>query len=209
MAAFDRALGCSCREAGSFPAAHLPKGDGVGASLPDSIIVGRIGPMLCIVVSRVLEGTGVLFCLIDASLFAGLGVSAIVGFGSRTLSASASRVLVDCETPWLFEPSAARAPAARISSSVGIAEADFLSRNFDFRAVVVGVSDGGSFESSTVCFRGSGVCLTDLGFFSRATITSCPCIFPIRMTPQINAHDNCLSVMPRDKRMNPFTSPRS
>jgi hypothetical protein len=47
------------------------------------------------------------------------------------------------------------------------------------------------------------------GLFSRATITSCACIFPMRMTPQSTARKNRFSMMPSDKRFNPFTSPRS
>jgi hypothetical protein len=47
------------------------------------------------------------------------------------------------------------------------------------------------------------------GFFSRATITSCACIFPMRTTLQSIARKNRFSMMPPDKRFSPFTTPRS
>ena len=68
-------------------------------------------------------------CSTGVSLFAGLGLSILTG--ADALTVSGSRVLVDFETGWLFNPSAARAPPARIWSSVSVAEADFFSRAFD------------------------------------------------------------------------------
>jgi hypothetical protein len=118
---------------------HL-EGDGLGASRPDSIIVGRIGPSPSIIVLRDVEGRDELLCSTGVSLFTALGVSATVGFGIGALSISGSRVLVDCEPDRIFNPSAARAPAARISSSVSVAGADFFSRDFDLGGVAVGVS---------------------------------------------------------------------
>jgi hypothetical protein len=185
---------------------HRPEGDGLGGSRPDSIIVGRIGP----IPSRfVLRGRAELLRSTGVSLFTGLGVAATVGFGAGAFSASGSRVLGDCELDCVFNPPAARTPAARISSSVRLAGADFFSRDFDFRGVGAGVSEGSSSEGWTACFGGSGVCLKGSGCFSRATITSCACIFPIRMTLQTNARNNALSKTPPDKRKNPFTSPHS
>jgi len=167
---------CSCR--GKLTACptvpvHLPDGEGLGGSLPDSIIVGRIGPIPSGFVLRSFVGREELLCSTGVSFFTGLGASATVGFGTGALSTSGSRVLVGCETDWLFNPSAARAPAARISSSVSIAGVDLLSSNFDFRGVGAGVSKRSFSEGWTVCFAGSGVCLRGSGFFSRATITSC------------------------------------
>ena len=163
--------------------------------------MGRIGPIPSMVVLRDLEGLGDLLCSTGVSLFTGLGVSATVGFGIGTLSTSGSRVFVDCEPDRLFNPSAARTPAARISSSVSVAGADFLSRDLDLRGAGVG-------DSEASCSEGCGVCAGISGFFSRATITSCACIFPTRMTLQSTVR-NRFSMMPPDKRFNPFTSPRS
>src|SRR5207249_6857011 len=53
---------------------HLPEGEGVGGSLPDSIIVGRIGPTPSRFVLRDCEWRDGLLCSIGVSLFAGLGV---------------------------------------------------------------------------------------------------------------------------------------
>jgi hypothetical protein len=181
---------------------HLPEGEGLGASRPDSSIVGRIGPIPSMFVPRDLEGRDELLCSTGVSLFTGLGVSATVGFGVGALSTSGSRVFVDCETDRSFDPSAARAPAARISSSVSVAGADFFSRDLDLRGAGVG-------DSEASCSEGCGVCVESSGFFSRATITSCACILPMRMTLQSTARKNRFSMMPPDKRFSPFTSPRS
>ena len=181
--------------------AHLPEGDGLGASLPDSINVGRIGPIPSTFVPRDVEGRDELLCSIGVSLFSGLGVSATVGFGIGALSTS-SWVFVDCETDRSRDPSAARAPAARICSSVSVAGGDFFSRDLGLCGVGVG-------DSNASCSDGCGVCMGTSDFFSRATITSCACIFPTRITLKSNARKNRLSMMAPDKRFNPFTSPRS
>jgi hypothetical protein len=181
---------------------YLPEGDELGASLPDSIIVGRIGPSPSGFVLAGFEGGDDLLCSIGVSLFTGLGVSATVGFGVGTLSISDPRVFFDCEADRSFNPSAARSPAARISSSVSLAGADFFSRDLDLRGAGVGVS-------AEICSKGWTVGVGTSGFFSRATITSCACTFPTKTTPQSSGHKNCFSMMPPDKRMNPLTSPRS
>jgi len=128
------------------PLPYLGAGEGLAGSLPDSIIVGRIGPISIVsaFVPRGLEGGGVLLCSIGVSLFNGLGVSGATGLGAGALGTSGSRVLAGCETDGLFNPSAARAPAARISSRLSAAGADFFSRDLDFRGVGagVGVSEG-------------------------------------------------------------------
>jgi hypothetical protein len=153
-------------------------------------------------VLRDLEGLGELLRSTGVSLFTDLGVSATVGFGIGALSTSGSRIFVDCEPDRLSNPSAARTPAARISSSVSVAGTDFFSRDLDLRGA--GVED-----SKVSCSAGCGVCAGSSDFFSRATITSCACIFPMRMTLQIATQKNRFSMMPPDKRFNPFTSPRS
>src|SRR5262245_8384181 len=124
-------------------------GVGLGASRPDSIMVGRIGPTPSTFVLRDLEGRDELVCSTGVVLFTGLGVSATVGFGTGALSTSGSRVFVDCEPDRLFSPSAARAPAARISSSVSVAGADFFSRD-----LVLGGAAGVGVSVAT----GSGCC---------------------------------------------------
>jgi hypothetical protein len=174
----------------------------VGPSRPDSIMVGRIGPIPSIFVLRDLEGRGELLSSTGVSLFTGLGVSATVGFGIGALSTSGSRVFVDCDPDRSFGPSAARAPAARISSSVSFEGVDFFSRDLDLRGAGVG-------DSEATCSEGCGVCAGSSGFFSRATITSCACIFTMRITLQSTARKNRFSMIPPDKRFNPFTSPRS
>ena len=157
------------------PPAHLPEGEGLGASRPDSSNVGRIGPIPSMFVPRDLAGRDELFCSNGVSLFTGRGVSAKVGFGIGALSTSGSRVFVDCDPDRSFDPSAARAPAARISSSVSFERADFFSRDLSLCGAGVG-------DSEVSCSAGCGVCVGSSGFFSRATITSCACIFPMRMT---------------------------
>jgi hypothetical protein len=125
-----------------------------------------------------------------------------VGFGIGALSTAGSRVFVDCKPDRAFNPSAARAPAARISSSVSVAGADFFSRDLGLCGVGVG-------DSEVDCSKDGGVCVGSSGFFSRATITSCACIFPTRMMLQSIVGKNRFSMMPPDKRLTPFTSPRS
>ena len=103
-------------------------------------------------VPRGLAGRDELRCSIGVSLFTGLCVSATVGLGAGALSTSGSRVFVDWDSDRSFGPSAARAPAARISSSVSPAEADFFSRDLDLRGA--GVAD-----SEASCLEGCGVCV--------------------------------------------------
>jgi hypothetical protein len=59
--------------------AYLPEGDGLGASRPDSINVGRIGAAPSIFVPR---DPDELFCSNGVSLFTGLEASATVGLGT-------------------------------------------------------------------------------------------------------------------------------
>jgi hypothetical protein len=46
-------------------------------------------------------------------------------------------------------------------------------------------------------------------FFSRATITSCACIFPMRTTLKSIGGKNRFSMPPPVKRSSPFTTPRA
>ena len=164
--------------------------------------MGRIGPIPSMFVLRDLTEGDELLCSTGVSLLTGLTVSATVAFSTGALSTSGWRVFVDCETDRSFPPSAARAPAARISSSVSVEGADFFSRDF-------GLGGAGVGDSEVSCSDGCGVGAGSSGFFSRATITSCACIFPMRVTLQSTAGKNCFSMMPPDKRFSPFTSPRS
>ena len=186
-----------------------PEGEGLGASLPDSIIVGRTGPIPSIFVLRGLVVRDELLCSTGVSLFAGRGVSTAIGGGGAVLSIFGCRAAGGCESDSRLDPPAARAPAARISSSVRVGGAAFFWRDLDFRGVGAGLCEGISSEGIRLCFAGSGVCLECSGFFSRATITSCACIFPSSRRPQSRAPKNVFSTMPPDKRMTPFTNPRS
>src|SRR5437879_7294401 len=58
------------------PATHLPDGEGLGGSLPDSIIVGRTGPIPSRVVLRDFVEPDELLCSTGICLFTGLAVSA-------------------------------------------------------------------------------------------------------------------------------------
>src|SRR5262245_42846208 len=84
---------------------HLPEGEGVGGSLPDSIIVGRIGPIPSGLVLRDFKWRDGLLCSIGVSLFTGLGVSGTIGLGAGALSTSGGRVFVECEADPSFKPS--------------------------------------------------------------------------------------------------------
>jgi hypothetical protein len=129
-----------------------------------------------------------------------VAVADTAGLGAAAGSERDPPALVGCETDLSFCPSAASAPAARICSSVGAA--DFFSRGLDLRGA--GVSD-----SEGTCSEGCGACLGGSLFFSRATITSCACICPARTKLQSSAQKNPFSIKKPDKRITPFTSPRS
>jgi hypothetical protein len=159
---------------GSVAANHLPEGEGLGGSLPDSIIVGRMGPMPSRFVPRDFDERGELLCSAGISLLIGLGVSTTTaGFGAGALSPSGAPVLRDGEVAGVFDPPAARAPASRMSSSVSVSCVERFSRGFDFRGFGVAVSGVISSEGRAVCCGGADVCFRGSDFFSRATITSC------------------------------------
>jgi hypothetical protein len=130
-----------------------------------------MGPPPSFVILGGLEGRGVLFCSTRSSLFAGVGVAETASVRVVVVSDSGSFVLADCDRDWLFSPSAARAPAARISSRVGPLEADFFARALGLAGVGVGDSGGGVSEGCAACLGASG-------FVSRRTTTSCAFICP-------------------------------
>jgi hypothetical protein len=99
----------------------------------------------------------------------------------------------------LLSRSAASAPAIRICSSVGSADVDFL-RDLGF--VCSGVAD-----SEGVCSGGGAACLGVSGFVSRATITSCACVWPKRMKVQRSTIKNLLGINRRDKQLQPVRKP--
>jgi len=178
---------------------YLGATEGVGASRPDSSIVGRIGSNPWMFVPPDLAARDELLCSTGVSLFTGLCVSGTAGFAIGALSTSGSRVFADCETDRSFGPSAARAPAARISSSVSLGGADFFSRGLDLCGV-------GVVDSEASCSEGCCVCVERSDFFSRATMTSCACIFPMRTTLKSITGKNRFSMTPPDKRFSPFTT---
>jgi len=107
-------------------ASAFPAGETFGCSRPDSIMVGRIGPTPSGFSGRDLDVRDVLFCSTGVCLFTGLGVSATLGVDGAAISTSDSPGLTDCGRRLFSCPSAARAPAVRICSSVGSAEEDFF-----------------------------------------------------------------------------------
>src|SRR3954464_3857341 len=74
---------------------YLGAGEGVDASRPDSILVGRIGPSPSVFVPPDLTERDELLCSTGVSLFTGLCVSGTTEFGIGAVSSSGSRVFVD------------------------------------------------------------------------------------------------------------------
>lgn len=132
------------------------------SSLPDSIMVGRTGPIPCDFFAPDLAARGELACSIRFSFRTG-GVGAVSSFAVRggdwRLTPARST------TAGLFNRSAAIAPAARICSSVGAADEEVFACVWAFFPLTC---------------SGSGA----LGFVSRATITSCARICPATTQPQ-------------------------
>jgi hypothetical protein len=142
----------------------------------------------------------VLVCSELVSLFAGLGVSGTLGLGVGAASKSDWPDLFLCEGLGLFSRSAASAPDIRICSSVGSEEARFFSRAFGFVGGGVVSSEGLSSAAGVACLEGSGL-------VSRATITSCACIRPMRIKPQTRAPKNPLSIKRRGNQLQPVNKP--
>jgi len=135
--------------------------------------VGRTAPLASGFAVRELGRRDELVSSERVSFFAGLGVSGTARLGVGAASESDWPDLLACDGLGLFSRSAASAPAIRICSSVGSADVDFLR---DLGLVCWGVAD-----SEGVCSGGGAACLGASGFVSRATITSCACVWPTRM----------------------------
>jgi hypothetical protein len=178
----------------------LGEGEALGCSLPDSINVGRTALVASGFAVRELGRRAVLVCSERASFFAGLGVSGTAGFGVGATSESDWPDLLVCDGLGLFSRSAARAPAIRICSSVGSADVDLLPR--DLALVRSGVAD-----SEGVSAGGGAACLGASGFVSRATITSCACVWQTRIKLQSSTLKNLLGINRRDKRLQPIRKP--
>jgi len=140
----------------------------------------------------------VLVCSERVSFFAGLGVSGTAGFGVGAASESDWPDRLVCDGLGLFSRSAARAPAIRICSSVGFADVDLLPRDLG----LAGVAD-----SEGVCSGVGAACFGASGFVSRATITSCACVWPTRIKLQSSRLKNPLRMNRRDKQLQPVRKP--
>jgi hypothetical protein len=175
--------------------AHLPEGVALGCcSLPDSIMVGRTGPIGSSFVSRGGDGRDVLFCGMCVSLFIAVAVGETAGLGVAVVSERDPLAPVGCATDRSRCPSPASAPDARICSSVGAA--DFFARG-------LGLIRGGVAESGGVCSDSEeGVaCLGASGFGSRGTTTSCACIRPTNTRLQSSGRKNPLSILAELSRL--------
>jgi hypothetical protein len=179
-----------------------PFGEGVvlGSDLPDSINVGRTAPVASGFVGRELGRRDVLVSSERVSLFAGLGVSGTAGFGVGAVSESDWPDLFLCEGLGLLSRSAASAPAIRICSSVGTADVDFLVRD-------LGLAGSGVADSEEVCSGGGVACLGTSGFVSRATITSCACVWLTRMKLQSSIVKKPVGINRPDKQLRPVRKP--
>jgi hypothetical protein len=147
-----------------------------------------------------LDGRGVLFCSTCTSRLSGVAVAETASVRAAVVSDSVSFVLADCETDWLFSASAARAPAARISSTVGPLEADFFGRALGL--VGVGVADSGGGVSDG-CAAGLGAS----GFVSRRTTTSCACICPWSTRAPSSGNKNAFNTQRLDAPTSPIRKP--
>src|ERR1041385_3170897 len=171
----------------SPPRCHFGRGVALGCSLPDSIMVGRTGPIGSRFDPRGEDAREARFCSMCASLFTGVVVGEAAGLGAAAASERDLPVLVGCGTDRSLRPSPASAPDARICSSVGAA--DFFSR--DLGLVRAGVADSGGVCSDSE----EGVaCVGASDFFSLGTTTSCACICPTSTRQQSSSLKNPLSI---------------
>jgi hypothetical protein len=171
------------------------EGVALGCSLPDSIKVGRTAPLGTGFVGRELDRLNVLGCSERVSRRDGRGVSETAGLGVGAASESDRPDLFVCDGLGLFNRSAARAPAIRISSSVGSEEVDFLPRD-----LCLGRSNSAGDAGSEAACSGAGVaCFGASGFFSLGTITSCADVPPTTTKLQSNTRKNPLRINRRDK----------
>jgi hypothetical protein len=128
-----------------------------------------------------------------------LGVSGTTGLGVGRASESDWPDLFLCEGFGLVSRSAACAPAIRICSSVGSAEVDFLRD--------LGLPCSGVADSEGVCSGGGAACLGASGFVSRATITSCVCVWPTKMKLQSSTMKHPAGAKRRAKQLQPVRKP--
>src|SRR5437764_7568560 len=177
------------------------KGVLLGSDLPDSIKVDRTAPDASGFAVCELGRRDALVCSERDSFFAGLGVSGTTGLGIGAASESDWPDFLACDGLGLLSRSAASAPAIRICSSVGSADLDFL------RDLGLVCSGSGVADSEGVCSGGGAACLGASGFVSRATITSCACVWPTRMRPQSSIMKNPLRINRRDKQLQPVRKP--
>jgi len=165
--------------------------------------VDRTAPLGSGFVAPELGRRDVLGCSERVSLLDGLGVSKTFGLGVGAASESDRPDLLVCDGLGLFNRSAARAPAIRISSSVGSADVDFLPRGLGLGRC----SSAGVAVSEGVSSGGGAVCLGACGFVSRATITSCAGVRPTSMKLQSSTMKNPLRINRRDKQHKPVRKP--
>ena len=177
------------------------KGVLLGSDLPDSINVGRTTPDASGFAVCELGRRDVLVRSERVSFFAGLGVSGTAGLGVGAASESDRPDFFACDGLGLSRRSAASAPAIRICSSVGSADADFL------RDLRLARSGSGVADSEGVCSGGGAACLGASGFVSRATITSCACVWLTTMKLQSSTMKNPLRINRRDKQLQPVRKP--
>jgi hypothetical protein len=165
----------------------LGEGVAVGSVLPDSINVVRTGRIAPGLLDRPLGRRDSFGCSERVSFFAGLAVSETTGVAVGEASEADSRAFAGCEDVRVLSRSAASAPAIRICSSVGSADAGFFSRDLALGGSGVANSEGVSSAAGVACLEASG-------FVSRATMTSCPCIHPTRIKPQSRIPKNPVSL---------------
>lgn len=106
-------------------------------------MVGRTAPIGSNLLPRAVDERDALFCSTWASRFTGLGVVETAGLGVAAISECDLPFVVGCETDLSFCPSAARAPAERIWSSVGATDSFFLRG--------LGLVRSGAADSEGVC----------------------------------------------------------
>ena len=165
--------------------------------------VDRTAPLGSGFVAPELGRRDVLGCSERVSLLDGLGVSKTFGLGVGAASDSDRPDLLVRDGLGLFNRSAARAPAVRISSSVGSADVDFLARDLG-----LGRSDSaGVAVSEGVSSGGGAFCLGGSGLVSRATITSCARVWPRSITLESNTMKNPLRMNRRGKQRQPVRKP--
>lgn len=177
------------------------KGVVLGSDLPDSINVDRTAPVASGFALRELGRCDVFVSSERVSLLTGLGVSGAAALGAGAASESDWRDFLTGDGLGLLSRSAASAPAVRICSSVGSADADLL------RDLGLVRSGSGVADSEGVCSGGGAACLGASGFVSRATITSCEYKWPTRTKLHSSTMQNPFGIKRRDKQFQPVRKP--